>query len=49
MGAIKHIQSMAEHDALLEEKKESLVVIDFHADWCGEQHAPQRVLIAQIS
>jgi len=34
--AIRHIRSLKEHDDLLELKKDTLVVLDFHATWCGE-------------
>ncbi|KAA1478771.1 DUF1000-domain-containing protein [Dentipellis sp. KUC8613] len=39
MVPIKEIQSKTEFDALLETKKDSLIVVDFHATWCGPCHA----------
>ncbi|XP_053558644.1 thioredoxin [Bombina bombina] len=32
---VKHIENLEEFKALLEEAKESLVVVDFTAVWCG--------------
>jgi len=38
MAYIKHINSLKDHDDLLEAKKDSLIVFDFHAQWCGPCH-----------
>ncbi|GAA6009084.1 hypothetical protein JCM10207_004087 [Rhodosporidiobolus poonsookiae] len=35
MSAINVLSSMAEHNKLVSAKKDRLIVIDFHATWCG--------------